>query len=377
MNRKAIGLVILCGAILVALGIVLLSKRKPVTKLQSSDAGSHPVYSKYDFSKDHGLAHFGILPGAVFAGQIGEIMRRDTILINSLRELGLRMRFHAFSTGTDLGLFVQKGCLDGGMAGDTPTLQVTCSLDLIAPSLTSEGYGSVVANQRMLIRDLAGKRVAFPFGTAAHLMLLEALKAHDLQPERLRLVPMDMGEMPGALLKGEIDAFAAWEPIVSAALFANPKAVAIHRGRHVGFTYFRKEFADNYPEMVRQVLAAEVRAVRWMLMNRRNLLLSCRWALQGVKPLMDAGFEMSPEQLAGLVAEVRNMNLLPIIPESDVQEQGHLHRQFVFLQSVGRIPGSADWATVKKAFDLSIVRQVLDQPKKYNLRVFQYDEREP
>jgi hypothetical protein len=92
---------------------------------------------------------------------------------------------------------------------------------------------------------------------------------------------------------------------------------------------------------------------------------------------MDAGFEMSPEQLAGLVAEVRNMNLLPIIPESDVQEQGHLHRQFVFLQSVGRIPGSADWATVKKAFDLSIVRQVLDQPKKYNLRVFQYDEREP
>ncbi len=365
--------------LLVAVILLILVVLQPWEKTKSRkapalvDLRKSPIYSTYVFPKDEKIINFGIQPMFTFAGSIAEVMDRDSILRQDLEKLDLEIRFHAFLKGQDVNFFVKRGDLQGGMCGDMPVLTIAADVDVIIPAITHQGFGYIVAHRHMLLSDFKGKRIAYPEGSLAHYLLLAALTSEGLNEEQVDLVAMDIDELPRALANGKIEAFAAWQPVVSTTLNTVPGSVIIHGSRSLGFVYFRKDFADRHPDAVRRILAAEIRAIRWVLSNNRNILLSSKWAIQRANRSFRVTTEISPAQFADSISKIALMNLDPIIPQNDVRQNGHLHREFDFLKSLGKIPPTSRWDAVRGEFNREIIKQILREPKRYRLDEFRYE----
>ncbi|MBI5569590.1 MAG: ABC transporter substrate-binding protein [Desulfomonile tiedjei] len=369
-----IGAIVLIGLLLLAT-VVSLLKSDTNHRLASAtvDLSRHLVYASYHFEKDDKIIHIGVQPLWIFEGNVAEIMKRDNLLQERLARLGLEIRLHSFLKGDDINFFIRRGDLHGGMLGDMPTLTLAAEADVVIPALVDRGFNSIVAAGFVLVRDLKGLRIGYPFGSFSHHALLEALSADGLTERHVDLRPMDVTEIPEAFRKGEIQVFAAWEPAVSIARKKNPKGVVIHRSRYLGFMVFRKNLLDNHPDAVREILASEIRALRWIQHDGHNLNQSSEWALEAGKVLTGGGMEISAEQSDQIIAQGNDMNLVPLIPAGALQDNGHLHREFTFLKNLGRIAKTSAWDVVVRKFDRDLTAEVLAQPGKYRLDEFDYD----
>ncbi len=221
---------------------------------------------------------------------------------------------------------------------------------------------------------LRGKRIGYPHGGNAHYTLLEALADANLGEKDVHLVPLDVSEMPDALANGEIAAFCAWEPIPTATL-ARPGAFAvIHRSLSTSYMYFTRQFAEKRPEAVRQVVASQLRSMGWMREQRQNLLEACKWAMQAGSNFSGKTSILSVEQYARLTQEdILDLRSAPMIPEYYLKQDGPLYREFRFLISLGKIPSSSNWDSVRSSFDNKVIEEVLMNAEKYELDGYYYD----
>lgn len=371
-RNVTVGIVILSLIVLASVMLERKADRKSGPASAPANLARHPVYSAYRFEKDENIVHFGIQPLWIFEGNVSELMRRDGILRDKLRELGLVMRFYAFLKGEDVNFYIRRGDLQAGMLGDMPTLIIASDMGVTIPALVDRGFNSIVANRFILVRDLKGLRIAYPPGSFSHHALLEELLSEGLSERQVNLVPMDVTKIPRAFQEGNIDAFAAWEPTVSIALKARPTGAVIHRSLYLGFMVFARRFAESHPEAVREILASEIRAIRWMRSNGQNVRQSSEWAIQAGNVFTKEKAAMSPDQFVRIITESHDLSMVPVIPEEDLQENGHLRREFVFLKALGRIPQTKEWREVESQFDREVMKEVLAHGRKYRLNEFDY-----
>lgn len=374
-NTRNIALVVVLAIMTVAL--LSLQAPTPPTPLPVSKPSpetllKHPIYSTYDLTQSDSVIHFGVQPQWVFKGNIAEAMRRDPILNEALAKLGMTIRFHAFLTGKELGYFASEGYLQGGIAGDMPTLQIADKSEVVIPALSDQGFGYIIGRNIHLVEELRGKRIAFPFGSYAHHLLLEALAAEQIPVDEVELLPMKPSKMPKALRDKKIDAFSVWEPYASMALNEVSEATMVQRSRYIAFVHFTREFFQKHPEAARQILAAETRAVRWMLKERGNLLRTSQWAVARGKEIFGDLYDVSPEAFSEVISKVAGMNLSPAIPKTDLEAQGYIQREFEFLQALGRISSDRSWSAFSQAFDQATMLDIIAKPDEYRLNDFRY-----
>ncbi|MEW6530598.1 MAG: ABC transporter substrate-binding protein [Thermodesulfobacteriota bacterium] len=371
------GLVAFILAVAAIAGIVVLTvwtgTKRPTDQKIAEPPNLHTSYTKYQFDHSGRTVHFGIQPLWMPAGNIAEVMSRDAILTQELGKLGLSIRFHAFLKGDDITFFVKKGDLQGGMVGDVPALLAAAVLDILIPAATHQGFDHIVASRELLIRDLKGKRIGYPYGSVSHRTLLEALASDGVTEDQVSLIPQEVTDLPDALAGGFIDAFAAWEPATMAALSKAPTASAIHRSRHLGLVYFTREFATNHSEAMHRILAAEIRAVRWLTADRNNLARSCKWVAERSLGRGTENLVMSPDKCSAAIAELGQMQFVLVIPERDLRAGGYLEREFEFLKSLGNISSTVVWTDVRKKLDRSIMTEILASPLKYRVDEFRYE----
>ncbi|MCK4656321.1 MAG: hypothetical protein KAT85_04795, partial [candidate division Zixibacteria bacterium] len=181
-------------------------------------------------------------------------------------------------------------------------------------------------------------------------------------------VAVEITEMPEALQLGHIDAFSCWEPIPTITLATYPKCVVVHRSMSTGYLYFNRGFADSHHEAVRHVVAAEVRAIRWLQQHRNNVITACDWTCQSNEKL-STSFPECPLDWRPLLAksDILSTKSPPFIPNSNLIDGGPLHREFDFLQALGKIPHNSQWKAVRMAFDHQILSEVLADAEKYDL----------
>jgi NitT/TauT family transport system substrate-binding protein len=122
------------------------------------------------------------------------------------------------------------------------------------------------------LADLKGKQISVPFGSAAHGMLLRALRDLGWDPEKDVSLVAQSPEVGGSALKAhKIDAHADFVPF--AELFPyRGYARKIYDGSSVKTptshgVVARGAFADQYPELVVAFLKAVIEADRWMAAN--------------------------------------------------------------------------------------------------------------
>lgn len=380
-NHRIAGVV--GGCVAVAAGAAWLlgwfsggSERVPPAA--TPDLSDHPIYSQHDFGRDDRVIDVGVQPLWIPTNLISEAMRRDGILRKDLADRGLEIRFHGFLKGADVNFFLARGDLEVGIGGDMPALTAVVNSEVTVASVVQRGSCWIVAREHMLIQDLAGMRIGYPFGSISHYTLLRTLASAGLGESDVDLVPMDVGPMPDALDRGEIDAFAAWEPTPTIALTQCKKAVLIHGSLSAGYMYFSRSLARERPAAMRRIVAAQIRAMKWMRRDRDNLLRAARWAMRGGERLTGKSSPLSEQVYANLaMKDLLGITSTPEIPAEALSGSGPLFRELEFLKKIGEIGAGAQWENIRACFEPAIVGGIVARGNEYRLGTFGYvEERE-
>lgn len=379
-RAKTVLVVFSCLAVVVAVRHiqtreVALAERGQVSA--APNLSDHPIYREYEFGQDESVIDLGAQPLWIPTCLISETMRRDNVLHTALAEHGLRIRFHAFLKGTDVNFFLRRGELEVGIGGDMPALNAAADSNVLVATLIQQGFCSIVANRHMMVSELRNKRIGYAFGSDAHHALMHALSSAGLRETDVRMIPLDVNEMPDALAEGRIDAFSAWEPTPTIALTRFERAVVIHRNTTSGYLYFSRSFADRHPEAVRQIVASQLRSMKWLRNQKENLLQASRWALTAGRDLSGQPPVLSARQYVTLAkSDLLGISSIPIIPEKHLTDDGPLHREFEFLKGLGKIADTAEWDRVRSCFDHTIVEDVLSAGGRYRLYAYDHGEHE-
>lgn len=175
------------------------------------------------------------------------------------------------------------GKLQIGMMGDYPLLvngatghatnNDTELVAVIAYNALGGGNGVVVpkASPYYDLKDLKGKRVSVPFGSAAHGMLLAALQKRNLPSDYFSLVNQSPEVGSTSIQENRIDAHADFVPFAELLPYRG-YARKIFDGVETGQptlhgVVIRKDFGQKYPEVVTAYIRALMDANQWLRGN--------------------------------------------------------------------------------------------------------------
>ncbi len=117
-------------------------------------------------------------------------------------------------------------------------------------------------------RDLQGKFVATLPGTNSDYFMYEFLKKNDILIENIRVTNMAPPDMVTDFVKGDIDAYFAWEPHIYYAKKQLPQksivfpAGELYYGRHC--VAMNKDFVHAHPEVVEKLIRGFLRAEKFV-----------------------------------------------------------------------------------------------------------------
>lgn len=315
----------------------------------------------------------GIQPIGYPSGVISSVMARDRILRAALAEHQTRLDPQPFPRGADIVPQLNAHRLQAGLLGDMPTLLAVTSGQSAIVGLVKQASTSIVTRGGTQVKGLAGKRIGYVEASSAHHTLLQGLEAAGLTPEQIKLVPMRVDEMPAALERGDIDAFAGWEPAPSLALSRNPTNRVVFRGQSTDYFVIDKAFAKDSPAQALQLTASFVRSLEWMRRSRANLEKAAQWVREDGERFSGKTATVTIEQVVAITRrEILDVPSAPAIPGS--ASNPPLRSEFDFLQRLGKLPENARWNTVAEAFRHDTLAQVIGDAKRYRIHSFDYDE---
>ncbi len=134
---------------------------------------------------------------------------------------GLSLKLTQFSAGGAIMTQVGAGTLDLGFAGVPPVISAIDNgvATKIVAALQGNGSGIVVGNNSGIatVADLKGKKIAIPSkGSIQDIMLRQLLKDNNISYDNdVTTSNLPVGQMPGAVSAGTVDAAFTWEPYVS------------------------------------------------------------------------------------------------------------------------------------------------------------------
>ncbi|CAM5341690.1 hypothetical protein SAVIM338S_01069 [Streptomyces avidinii] len=177
-----------------------------------------------------------------------------------------------FESGGDVNTAVIAGSVDLGLAGSSPVTKglsaplnipykVVWIHDLIGDNealVAKPGIGSV--------KDLAGKKVATPFGSTAHYSLLAALKAAGVDPAAVQVIDLQPQDSLAAWKRGDIDAAYVWTPTLSeltkdGKVLVTSRQLAQQGKPTADLGVVTNAFAAKHPEVVTAWIKAQDEAV--------------------------------------------------------------------------------------------------------------------
>lgn len=313
----------------------------------------------------------GVQPLSYPNGVIGAVMRHDRILQAELTRLGTPLRTHAFKSGADMLAPIGENKLHAGLIGDMPTAIAASTQQVWIVGLTEVSQNAIVTRGGAPIRELAGKRIGYVPVSTAHSTLEQGLSAAQLSAKDVILVPLTIGELPGAFARGEIDAMAAWEPAVSQVLAAHRDNHVVFRSQSVDYFVISRAFASQSPEAAQALIAGFVRAFGWMRQSRTNVERAARWVLAEGQAFTGTPIPIGVSQIVDMTrGGILNIPSAPHIVRSSTTIP--LKAEYELLASLKQLPAGAQWEHVATSFDFDGLRRVLTQPRQFKVRTYDY-----
>lgn len=201
----------------------------------------------------------------------GQIISKD---FNWLEEAtGIPVEWVQINSGSELNTGLAAGSIDIGLSGSSGIavgIANQVPFDVIwIHDIIGDNEALVVKEDSGInsVKDLAGKKIAVPFGATTHYHLLAAMELAGVDPESVEIFDMQPPDALAAWNRGDIDGSFIWEPTLAKMLEADGKVVIYSRklaeaGYLTGdITVVRQGFARDYPELVVTYLLGEIQAV--------------------------------------------------------------------------------------------------------------------
>jgi len=134
------------------------------------------------------------------------------------KQRGLEVEFVQFDNQQDSSRAVMYGRLDAAFASFWDVMQVDPGngkpVVLMTTNISAGSDGIVAKPEIKSVEDLRGKQVGAKLGTVNHLILLEALKAHQIKPSEVKIRDYSNDVAAEKIRAGAIDAAVLWEPML-------------------------------------------------------------------------------------------------------------------------------------------------------------------
>lgn len=339
--------------------------------LAGRPAAAQDYVDRYARTVNSSALDLGIQPLSYPSGVIAAVMRHDRLLQVELERFGTPLITHAFKRGADMLPLINDHKLDAGLVGDMPATVVAASKKVWIVGLVEVSLNAVVTRGGARVSDLAGKRIGYVPVSTAHSTLIQGLTSAQLKTSDVTLVPLTNSELPTALARGDIDAMAGWEPAISLALAANRDNRIVFRSQSVDYFLISRDFEKRSPDAARALVAGYVRAFAWMRQSQKNVEAAARWVLGEGQAFAAVPIDMSVAQVAALTRSgILDVPSAPVI----VMQPGvtPLKAEYDLLQSLNKLASDAQWEHVASSFEYDGLRRVLADPRKYEIRRFDY-----
>jgi ABC-type nitrate/sulfonate/bicarbonate transport system substrate-binding protein len=186
--------------------------------------GVDPAFSQFYVAKEAGLFEKNGLDVTINTGPSGSAM--VPFLVNNQVQAAY---------GSDLAGVINH--------------QVDNNIVAVADGTYLAKWESVVGRNIDSLEALKGKKVGVAFGTGAEIFWRRLLAQRKLDPADFKLVNVEAPEMLAALERGDIDAFAVWEPWPTRALMGvkNTKVLATADGiyNNIKFIYMNRGWIEQ------------------------------------------------------------------------------------------------------------------------------------
>ena len=192
------------------------------------------------------------------------ILRERHSLEQVLQPLGWSVAWHEFPGGPQLLEALTAGALDFGTTGEAPPIfaQAAGSSLLYVgyepPSPTGEAILVPKDSAIQTLDALKGKAVALNKGSNVHYLLVQALASAGLTLADIKPVYLAPADARAAFERGNIDAWAIWDPYLSAAQDATGgRTLADGKGLAPNRQFFlaTRDFANDHPDILRKINA--------------------------------------------------------------------------------------------------------------------------
>lgn len=192
---------------------------------------------------------------------------KDGIAIKWVQSAGSNKALEFLSAGSlDLGSTAGAAALIGKINGNPIKSVYVYSRPEWTALVTKSDAIKTVA-------DLKGKRVAVTRGTDPHIFLVRTLAGAGLTEKDVKLVLLQHADGRTALERGDVEAWAGLDPIMASAEVESGARLFYRKAADNtwGILNVREEFARDYPEVVKRVLATYEKARLWSLANPKEL----------------------------------------------------------------------------------------------------------
>lgn len=300
------------------------------------------------------------LPGKIVIGYQaipnGQIISKD---FNWFEEAaGVPVEWVQVNSGSELNTGLAAGSIDIGLSGSSGIaagIANSVPFDVIwIHDIIGDNEGLVVKKDAGIksVRDLVGKKIAVPYGATTHYHLLAALELEGVNPEDVQIFDMQPPDALAAWHRGDVDGSFIWEPTLAKMLESGGEVLIYSRrlaeaGYLTGdITVARKGFAKDYPELVVQYLAAEIRAVELYRSDETK-------AAEAVSRQFDIPVEEA----------LRQMNSLVLLSGEEQLESRFMGTRGAIGDLASVLKATADFLveqkTIKSAPDVKVFKEAL------------------
>lgn len=169
------------------------------------------------------------------------LLRAQGTLEKQLAPAGIKVQWSEFPAGPQLLEGLNVGAIDFGYVGEAPPIFAQAAgADFVYSAYeepTPQAEGLLVPKNSTItdVKQLKGKKVAFNKGSDVHWFIVALLLKHGLSYRDIEPVFLAPADARAAFESGSIDAWAVWDPFLSAAqvqsgarLLADARGVASH-----------------------------------------------------------------------------------------------------------------------------------------------------
>jgi sulfonate transport system substrate-binding protein len=337
----------------------------------ATGVSAQTYFDRYGLSPASAAVDLGVQPLGYPSGVISAVMLRDQRLKKALADNQHPLKAHPFQRGADMLDLLADHRLEAGLLGDMPTILAASTGGVWIVGLVKQTSTAIVTKGDVQVGGLAGKRIGYVAASSAHHTLLQGLASAGLTESQVKLVAMGVDDMPDALERGAIDAFAAWEPAPSLALANSHRNRIVFQGLSSDYFVIDRDFERRAPQAAKYLIAGFLRAIEWMRRSPRNAEKAAAWAKADHELFAGKPVLLPISRIVAIAQkEILSIPSAPAI----LRTSGALPLQaeFKFLTDLGKLPAGGSWSNVEASFSYEGLAQVMADGRTYQTTMFEY-----